>query len=178
MASSFVSFTRAYQGHPLEGKVAATFQRVIAPIYGDQASAIRRALDSRDRSCELMLVSGHMGPTSCLPGTEKQAVLCCACQSIHNADRHAKAGINDRRCCAVAGHAFESSPVPKREVIDTAQVHREEDSAGIVGEPVGLLLYKNEPTDEFAPYGLQKSLEVKTLVLLDPSSSVSTSGRD
>ena len=34
--------------------------------------------------------------------------------------------------------------------------------------PIGLLLYKNNPTDEFARYDVKRSLEIKTLTLFDP----------
>ncbi|MEH0002311.1 MAG: GNAT family N-acetyltransferase [Holosporaceae bacterium] len=34
--------------------------------------------------------------------------------------------------------------------------------------PLGLLLYKDNPTDEFAQYHVKKSLEIKTLALFDP----------
>lgn len=34
-------------------------------------------------------------------------------------------------------------------------------------DPIGLLVYKNQPTEEFAEYGAFNSLEIKTLFLID-----------
>ena len=39
------------------------------------------------------------------------------------------------------------------------------------GEPVGLVVYKIKPNDEFASFGVKHSVEIKTLCLADPSRS-------
>lgn len=35
-------------------------------------------------------------------------------------------------------------------------------------KPVGLLIYKMEPSNEFQSYGIYKSIEIKTLIVIDP----------
>jgi len=37
------------------------------------------------------------------------------------------------------------------------------------GNPCGILVYKRDPSDEFAAFGVRESLEIKTLFLIDPA---------
>lgn len=81
---------------PALGKIKKFFFEKITPLYGDQANAIRKIIEAKDRVCVALM---------------------------HNAD------------------------------------------------PLGLVVYKKELTNEYREYGLHRYFEIKTLALINPETT-------